>query len=206
MAGASPLAYSGAIKQKTTGTKEQDHRKGSFKMNTKHGQRKALFEVYVMNLGNDKGDYFTLSTLEDLIEAEKVVNPMGWNDVEVQLIDCYFPCLKFNFEIADFLRIMDKYSISPEDLGALYINHTYTEVIEILEKDIYFTIIEADTKKEAFQEYIQAGGLLEIPEHLESYIDWNSILIDWECGGLTIYKVAEASKTVPNNKYIIIND
>ena len=167
--------------------------------------KKELFEVYVMNLGTYEGDYFTVSNLKELAEAERVINPHGLNDIEIQIIDVYFPCYKCNFEIVDFLRIMDKYSISPEDLGALYINHTYSEVIEILEKDIFYTIIEADTKKEAFEEYIKEFNLIEIPEHLESYIDWNSILIDWECGGLNIYKVAEASKTIYSNKYLIID-
>ena len=168
--------------------------------------KKALFEVYVMNLGNDRGDYFTVSTLEELAEAERVVNPRGWNDTEVQLIDLYFDCYKCNFEVIDFLRLMEKYSISPEDLGYLFVGHTYSEVEEILKEDIFFTVIDADTKKEAFEEYIREGNLIEIPEHLESYIDWNSILIDWECGGLNIYKVAEASKTVYSNKYLIIDN
>lgn len=167
---------------------------------------KDIFCVYVMNLGNYKGGYFEISSLVDLIEAERIVNPMGWNDTEIQLIECYFECVKYNFDIAEFLKLKEEFNISPEELGYLFVNNTASEVREILEKGIFYTIIEADTKLEAFEEYIREFDMLYIPQHLESYIDYNSILIDWECGGLNIYKVAEASKTVYSNKYIIIND
>lgn len=164
-----------------------------------------IFCVYVMNLGNYQGDYFKISSLEDLAEAEMVVNPRGWNDIEVQLIECYFDCVTYSFDIFEFLKLKEEFNISPEELGYLFVNHTETEVREILENQVFYTIIEADTKLEAFKDYIKEFDMLEIPQHLESYIDYNSLLIDWECGGLTIHKVVQASSSVRNNKYLIIN-
>lgn len=168
-------------------------------------EQKELFEISLMNLGNYNWEYFKISCLEDLKEAEEVINPHGINDTEIQLIEDYIGLYKYNFEVLDFLRIYEDYNISPEDLGALMVSHTVSEVREILERGIFYTIIEADTETEAFREYIMDYNALDIPQHLEDYIDYNSILIDWTAGGFKVCKVAEASKTVRSNKYLLMD-
>ena len=163
-----------------------------------------MFEVYIMNLGSYKGDYFTVSSIEDLKEAEKVINPFGYNDTEIQLIDVNFNCTSIKFDVQEFLEIYEKFNISPEDLSMLFSCFTYSEVFEILEKETPYYFYDEDCKTEAFRDFIIDAGILEVPEHLEGYIDWEAVLRDYEASGWTIQKVGEGQGKYLS-RYLIID-
>lgn len=149
-----------------------------------------MFEVYVMNLGTYKGDYFKIDNLKQLWEARRIISN-GVNDVEIQLINCYFNCYCTDFIVSEFLEIHEKYNINPEELSMLFACFTPSEVWEILEKEITYYFYDEDCKAEALRDYITDAGILEIPEHLESYIDWEAVLRDYEAEGWTIQRVGE---------------
>lgn len=91
-----------------------------------------MFEIYVMNLGTYKGDYFRIDNLKQLWEARRIISN-GVNDVEIQLIGCYFNCYCTDFIVSEFLEIHEEYNINPEELSMLFACFTPSEVWNILE-------------------------------------------------------------------------
>lgn len=72
------------------------------------------------------------------------------------------------------------------------------EVIEILEKGFFYTIIDADNKNDAFITYVKEFNLVKIPEHSDNLVNYKDIRFDFECNGLEIERVAD-------RKYLIFN-
>lgn len=160
-------------------------------------------EVYIMNLNTYKGDYFKVSSVADCLTAiEKVTNCQ--HDWEIQLISHDYEGYMPQVEINIILDLIEEYNIDHEDLLPLLCEYSIDDVRFIIENDVPYQIVYADNKKEAFEDYIREHNLIDIPDHLESYIDWDVVLTDWECGGMRVKRVADA--TIHNSaKYLIIN-
>lgn len=140
-------------------------------------------EVCITNLGNGNYLYRNVSSVSDIVDLQEKVNPLGMNDTEVQLIDTDINIS--DRSLMEFLRLLDEFEISPEDLAALFKVGTDSEVREILEHEYPYWFIEACNKETAFQEYYQEL-YNNIPEHLEEYIDWSKLMRSFEHGNLTI--------------------
>ena len=149
-------------------------------------------EICLINLGTGKYNYYTIYDKEDLKDAynhfEEHFNWMD-SDVELQLIDySYYNLNDDNFN--DFLDLIEEYEDVPaQELLYLLKLYTVDSVREILDKGIFYVIIQSDSRIEAFRDYVREFNMLNIPDHLESYINWSAVLSDWECGGLNVERL-----------------
>ncbi|WP_291570823.1 hypothetical protein [Clostridium sp. UBA4548] len=143
-----------------------------------------MFDIYIYNLGNYNTIYTTVTNLDELEEEIFKATNHGMNDYEIGILDH-----PYDFKVNDLntlFKISEEHKTRIEDVGALLHCFTADEVIEILEHGKLYTIIESNSKVDAFEEYINEYDLVEIPMHLENYIDYEQMLIDWEHNGLLV--------------------
>lgn len=72
---------------------------------------------------------------------------------------------------------MDRFSdVNPQDIIYLLDYYNKDDVIDILERESFYIIVSADNKVQAFKDYVHDYET----DHLESYIDWERVPIDYE--------------------------
>ena len=149
--------------------------------------------IAITSLRTGDFTYYDIHDKNDYIESIRAWNKdFNWfdGDYEIQLIDYDYKGRLKDSNLESFLDLCEDYpNTTPQDVIYLLMNNSYDEVKEILEKDIFYVIIEEDSKVEAFRDYIENYDIEIIPEHLKSWIDWESMLYDYECGGLNINRV-----------------
>lgn len=153
-----------------------------------------MFEIYIYNLGTYKTTYCTVTNLDELEDAIFEATNHGMNDYEIGVLE--YP---YDFKVNDLhslFKISEEYKTRIEDVGILLQCFGESEVIEILEQGKFYTVIESDSKINAFEDYASDYDIIEIPPHLENYIDYESVMIDWEYDGLLI-------EYIGNRQYLI---
>ncbi|WP_346892643.1 hypothetical protein [Clostridium sp. UBA871] len=143
-----------------------------------------MFKIYIYNLGTYQTTYCTVTNLDELEDAIFEATNHGMNDYEIGVLD--YP---YDFKIDNLhslFMISEEYKTRIEDVGILLQCFGESEVIEILEQGKFYTVIESDSKVSAFEDYVNDYDIIEIPSHLENYIDYESMMIDWECDGLLV--------------------
>ncbi len=155
-----------------------------------------MFEIYIYNLGTYQTTYCTITNLDELEDAIFEATNHGMNDYEVGILE--YP---YDFKVNDLhslFKISEEYKTRIEDVGILLQCFSESEVIEVLEQGIFYTVIESDSKISAFEDYANDYDIIEIPSHLENYIDYECMMRDWEYGGLLIQHIG-------SGKYLISN-
>jgi len=148
--------------------------------------------IAITNLYTGNWEYFNIYNLDDYNEAFEEWNKESINynhDYEVQLIDHDYEGRLSDSNLEEFLKLTDENDVNPQDVIFLINAVGIDTAKEIIENGEFYTIVEADNKIAAFEEFAKSIDLIQIPEHLESYIDWESVMIDYECGSMTIEKV-----------------
>ena len=150
-------------------------------------------KIEITNLYTGFFDYYDITDNESYIQAIKSFNEefnKGDNDIEIQLFDYDYKGKLNDYNLESFLELCEDYpSVQPQDIIYL-LQHNYEhEVREILDKDILYVIIEEDSKVEAFREFIETYDIIQIPEYLKSWIDWEQVLYDYECNGTNVNRV-----------------
>lgn len=143
-----------------------------------------MFEIYIYNLGTYNTIYTSVSNLDELEDEIFKATNHGMNDYEIGILD--YP---YDFKVNDLhtlFKIAEGYQTRIEDVGALLHSFSDNEVIEILEKGKFYTIVDSDNEVNAFEKYANEYDIIEIPPHLENYIDYESMMIDWGHSGLAI--------------------
>lgn len=153
-----------------------------------------MFEIYIYNLGTYNTTYCTVTNLDELEYAIFEATNYGMNDYEIGVLE--YP---YDFKVNDLhtlLKISEEYKTRIEDVGILLQCFEESEVIEILEQEKFYIVIESDSKISAFEDYTSYYDIIEIPLHLENYIDYESMMRDWEYDGLFI-------EYIGNKQYLI---
>ncbi|MEG0368298.1 MAG: hypothetical protein RR585_15745 [Coprobacillus sp.] len=146
--------------------------------------------ISIMNLYNYEWTYFNIKTKEDLKDSIKdFLKVNGDHDFEIQLIDSDYVGLNDN-NLEKFLNLQEEFEeVDSQEILYLIKALGVDEAAQTLKEELFYIIVHEDNKIEAFREYITEYNMLDIPDHLESYIDWESVLIDYECGGTTVKRV-----------------
>ena len=156
-----------------------------------------MFKIYIYNLGTYTTVYTSVSNSEELENEVFKATNYGMNDYDIGILES-----PYSFKVDDLralFKIYERFDTSIEDVGYLlqyYENED--DVIEMLEQELFYTIVSADNKVQAFEEYVHDYEIIYIPDNLEAYIDWERVLIDYECGGLLVTRVNVG-------KYLIID-
>lgn len=156
-----------------------------------------MFKIYIYNLGTYTTVYTSVSNSEELENEIFKATNYGMNDYDIGILES-----PYSFKVDDLralFKIYERFDTSIEDVGYLlqyYENED--DVIEMLEQELFYTIVSADNKVQAFEEYVHDYEIIYIPDNLEAYIDWERVLIDYECGGLLVTRVNVG-------KYLIID-
>lgn len=154
--------------------------------------------ISIMSLRDYTWKYYDIYNKDNFNESISLFLKEKDHDFEIQLIDTDYIGLSDD-NLHSFLNIMNKFSeVNPQDIIYLLNYYDEDDVIEILEQELFYTIVSADNKVQAFEDYVHDYEILYIPDNLESYIDWERVLIDYECGGLLVTRV-------DNGKYLIID-
>lgn len=149
-----------------------------------------MFEIYIYNLGTYKTTCCTVANLDELQNEIFEATNHGMNDYEIGILD--YP---YDFKVDDLhtlFKISEEYKTSIKEVGTLLQCFCKDEVIEILEQGKFYTIIHSNSKISAFEEYASEYDIIEIPRHLENYIDYESMMIDWEHNGLLVEPIGNA--------------
>ncbi|MDU4750280.1 MAG: hypothetical protein E6X86_04550 [Clostridium butyricum] len=153
-----------------------------------------MFNIYIYNLGTYNTVYSSVSNSDELSDEIFKATNHGMNDYDIGILDH-----PYNFKVNDLqmlFRIAKDFNTRIEDVGALLQCFTANEVIEILELGKFYTLINSDSQINAFEEYTKEYDVIEIPSHLENYIDYESMMIDWQHSGLAIEHIG-------NGEYLI---
>ena len=144
-------------------------------------------------------DITDLDSYKESIRTWKEIYNSFGDEYEIQIIDCDYSGNLEDFDLYDFLLLCEKYQdVQPQEIMYLLTVCRANEVIEILEKGFFYTIIDADNKNDAFITYVKEFNLVKIPEHSGQLVNYKDIRFDFECNGLEIERVAD-------RKYLIFN-
>lgn len=152
-------------------------------------------EIAITNLGTHYFYYRNITCKEDYDNAVKEFCDNYPNDFEIQLIESDIRYVDSD-NLYDFLEIVDETEESEEVIAFLLKWYSKEDVKRIFE-DYNFYVVEATSATEAIAEYLRNVICIEIPEHLEYYIDWEQFRIDYECDGYFI-------KELNLEEYIIV--
>lgn len=152
--------------------------------------------ISIMNLRDYTWKYYDIESKVELnVAIENFLNEKD-HDFEIQLIESEYVGLNDD-NINEFLELKEQFpEVNAQEILYLINVLGVDEAEQTLNEEEFYAIIHEDNKIEAFREYIIEYNMLYIPDNLESYIDWQSILRDWECGGTTV-------KRVDNGVYLI---
>lgn len=152
-------------------------------------------EIAITNLGTHYFYYRNITCKEDYDNAVKEFCDNYPNDFEIQLIESDIRYVDSD-NLYDFLEIVDETEES-EEVIAFLLNWYSKEDVKKIFEDYNFYVVEATSATEAIAEYLRNVICIEIPEHLEYYIDWEQFQIDYECNGYFI-------KELNLEEYIIV--
>lgn len=166
----------------------------------------SLFNVYVMNLKTGEGKYYDIATLNDLQEAIQEVTA-GMDDYEIQIIDTYFPAYSHDFKLDNFLKLYEEHypDYDAEEITIFLKFFTFEKTKALIKKRKSFFRYDKETECEALKAFLNDMEILEIPRHLENYIDWEKVLTDYKSSGWMIEVLGNSTKQV-YNEYFIFND
>lgn len=144
-------------------------------------------------------EYFDITCMNDLKEAyEDFDNRIAHNtDIELQYIDGVL--FGSSIEVfRDILELAEEFDAAIEIIRDIYnITCNLNDTRTILENENYMYFI-ANSKENAFIEYLEETSFFEgIPDRIINYLDYKSIMRDFEIEGLTI-------ENVSYNKYLFI--
>lgn len=144
--------------------------------------------ICVYNLGTEATVYGDVFSREDISKLYKEVNPHGWNDCEVQLMDSDYNLNDDNVE--SFFRLVEEFpDVDPINISLLYHVGDTREVERMLENEVAMTFITAKDKETAFIQYYEEMGY-EMPSGaLAEYVDWDRVMRDFEIRGLDIVEL-----------------
>lgn len=152
-------------------------------------------EIAITNLGTHYFYYRNITCKEDYDNAVKEFCDNYPNDFEIQLIESDIRYVNSD-NLYDFLEIVDETEES-EEVIAFLLNWYSKEDVKRIFEDYNFYVVEATSATEAIAEYLINVMCIEIPEHLENYIDWEQFQIDYECNSYFI-------KELNLEEYIIV--
>lgn len=152
-------------------------------------------EIAITNLGTGNFYYRSINCLDDYLGAVKEFYQTYDNDMEIQLINFDVPHLT-DSNLYDFLEVVNETEEDEEVVAFLLRWYSKQDVIKICDDWLYF-VCETNSKVGAIEIYVREVMNIEIPEHLESYIDYEQFEIDYECNGYFI-------KELNREQYIIV--
>lgn len=155
-------------------------------------------EIVITRYSDGFFTYYKVDGIDSYLSAIRDFNKM-YNqhdgDFEIQLIDSDVPHLT-DSNLYDFLEIVEETKEDEEVIAFLLKWYSKEDIRRIFE-DYNFYVVEATSATEAIAEYLRNVMCIDIPEHLESYIDWEQFQIDYECNGYFI-------KELNLEEYIIV--
>ena len=145
--------------------------------------------ISIMSLSDYTWKYYDIENKKELNEAIEIFLSEKDHDFEIQLIDSDYIGLNDD-NLEKFLYLKEEFlEIDSQEILYLIKALGVDEAAQTLREGSFYTIIYEDNKVEAFREYITEYNMLDIPDHLESYIDWESVLRDYQCAGMTVERV-----------------
>lgn len=141
-------------------------------------------ELCLVNLSNMEYKYINVLSVDDFYNKLNEFNKFN-NDIEVQYMNGSLSGESTN-NFIKILKISEEYKIDLEEVGAIY---NYFNNIEDTKNTIEnsYTIINASNKENAFIEYLEDLDFFNgIPSHVVNYLDYESIMRDYEIEGLNI--------------------
>ena len=141
-------------------------------------------ELCLVNLSNMECKYINVLSVDDFYNKLNEFNKFN-NDIEVQYMNGVLSGASTN-KFIDILKISEEYKTDIGEVGAIY-NYfmNIDDTKNIIENS--YTIINATNKENAFIEYLEGLDFFNgIPSHVVNYLDYESIMRDYEIEGLNI--------------------
>lgn len=164
--------------------------------------KKLEIEIAITSLATGRYAYYNIEDKESLNEAieafEDEYNKHD-GDWEIQCVDWSYEAFEGDM-LNEFVDLMEEFpNENPQDLIYLLKVHTIDDTRYILHEGTFYTIMHEDNKYEAFEAYVKEYSIVEIPEHLECFINYEAMCHSWECGGLKMERVS-------NGTYLIVSE
>lgn len=148
------------------------------------------FDLAFTNLGTGNFEIMTVSTLKEYYKGLCKVNPTGNNDVEVQFLDGELSGKATDYIEVVIQKLEEGHSL--QDIEAVLNVYDSLEDAEKQLEEPTFTLMEANNKFEAFENYMRDSGELDsIPSNMIDYLDFESMYHDWTCGNMIVEKVKQ---------------
>lgn len=133
-------------------------------------------EICVYNLGTGATTYGSISNREEWSELETKVNPLGWNDVETQVMSSDLSSPINDNNLHYFIDLIEEYPQEDEDKISDLLYYCDNEIAsEVLRLELPCIRINATSENAAFMEYYEMLGYEMPPERWEYCIDWDKI-------------------------------
>ena len=156
---------------------------------------KHNFELAFTNLGTGNFILKTVSNFKEYLEGYSLINPTGDNDVEVQFLEGDLTGEAIDHIDWILKKLEEGHNL--EDIEAVINVYGNLEDAEKQLKDGAYTLIEANSKYDAFEFYLRDSGELDsIPSHMVDYLDFERMYQDWVCTSLIVEKVKDGTYLV----------
>lgn len=154
----------------------------------------TIINAYVVNLGNYMGRWMSLPMDEDQLQNEiKSLGNVGGDydvhDYETDFTGIYPELSKMSVhsmnDLANKLQEMDEYEqktfeILVESIGNI------EEAFERMESQNFIMLMDIENEEDLGRAFVEDLGGLEVPSHLENYVDYEAIGRDLSFSGWSI--------------------
>lgn len=160
-------------------------------------------EVCIYNLGTYEEVCGDITTMEELNELKRKVNPLGHNDVDIQLLDADVD-VKAN-DVETLLYLAEEHpEYAAEDIAMLLYHTDYSITLKVLEQGLPYVVVSATNKTAAFMEYYKDMNYPMPPAEWADFIDWDLKLEEFDNNGLMIENLGPSGKHDLTDNFLLV--